>query len=105
MTTRLAAIAIAVAGVTFALPGVAGAQSTHIATAPARDTPPKPRPAPKPAAKPAPKPTTAPKPAPKPTTPPKPPKGAKFLCKDGTYSFVKSARSACVGHRGVERAV
>jgi hypothetical protein len=75
---------------TFVAPTVALAGAAPATAAPVRKTPPKPKPAPKPAPKPKAKAA---------------PKGARFLCKDGTYSFVKSARTACVGHRGVQRAL
>jgi hypothetical protein len=119
---RFARLAVALGAATMSLTagGLALAAPASAATRPARDAPPTPVAAPTPVAKPvatpkattAPKTTTAPKattPAkPKTTSPPKstkPPSGAKFLCKDGTYSFVKSSRSACLGHRGVQRAV
>lgn len=31
------------------------------------------------------------------------PKGAKARCKDGTYSFSRSRRGTCSGHRGVSK--
>ncbi len=33
----------------------------------------------------------------------KPPKGARFRCRDGTYSFVTVASVACRRHRGVAK--
>jgi hypothetical protein len=32
-----------------------------------------------------------------------PPKGATARCRDGTWSFARERRRACVGHRGIAR--
>jgi hypothetical protein len=37
----------------------------------------------------------------RPVTPPPVPAGAKFRCRDGTYSFVSNPALACWGHGGV----
>lgn len=47
--------------------------------------------------------TAANAPANKVATTQKPPKGATAVCKDGTYSFSKTASGQCSGHGGVDK--